>query len=375
MKAKVQNKQLIVKNLANNVSEILIYGDIAETKFWGDEVTPNDVKEALDSIVSCSELYVRGNSYGGDTSAGHAIFSLVKAFKEKHNCQIVHDTDGISASSATIIAMAADKRRIAVGGIFMIHEPMIGFCGYRNFEELEKMKNILTVTKEAIVSVYSSTLGKDKDELNTLMKNETWMNAEKAIELGFVDEIIENSTVDVVMNSEKELIVNKVKIDCDRYVNKPTQLFNMAKIQKPENKISLKKEEEDIELKNAAELKENYPELFEEVKNLGIEEGQTTERNRIKNIVDIAKPGMDDLLNQAKFDKAITPGDFAIAQAKAEKEKTNSRIKNRAEDAEPINKLEIGASNDGTKDGPNDKCDDELKNFKEKGTIKNLWKK
>ena len=82
--------------------ELLIYGDIASSTWWGDEVTPNDFKKGLDALGDISELDVYINSNGGDIFAGQAIYSMLK----RHDAKVTVYVDGLAASIASVIAMA-----------------------------------------------------------------------------------------------------------------------------------------------------------------------------------------------------------------------------------------------------------------------------
>jgi ATP-dependent Clp protease protease subunit len=96
--------------------------------------------------------------------------------------------DGIAASAASVIAMAGTKVLMAPTALMMIHNPMTGAFG--DCEEMQKAIEMLNEVKESIINAYEIRTNLSRAKLSHLMSSETWMNAKKAIELGFADEIL-----------------------------------------------------------------------------------------------------------------------------------------------------------------------------------------
>ena len=96
--------------------------------------------------------------------------------------------DGIAASAASVIAMAGDHIQISPLGMLMIHNPATIAMGDHN--DMKSAIAMLEEVKESIINAYEIKTGMSRDEISELMENETWMNANKALELGFVDGII-----------------------------------------------------------------------------------------------------------------------------------------------------------------------------------------
>ncbi|MCH5195936.1 MAG: Clp protease ClpP, partial [Oscillospiraceae bacterium] len=97
-------------------AELILYGDISQTSWWGDEVTPKQFDSDLAALGDVDEIVVRINSGGGDVFAANAIYTRLK----DHKARITVKIDGWAASAATIIAMAGDTIQIPANGVFMI---------------------------------------------------------------------------------------------------------------------------------------------------------------------------------------------------------------------------------------------------------------
>ena len=175
-----------VKN-EDGVRTLVIDGVIAEESWWGDEVTPAQFKDELNEGDGDIRVYL--NSPGGDCVAASRIYTMLMEYP--HNIDIV--IDGLAASAASVIAMAGTKVIMAPTAMLMIHDPFTEVYG--NAEEMYKAIEMLEEFKETIINAYQIKTGLPRDELAEMMSNETWMNAYRALELGFCDE---------VLNSENE---------------------------------------------------------------------------------------------------------------------------------------------------------------------------
>ena len=178
-----------IKN-ADNTGELQLYGEIADSTWWGDEVTPKDFKKDLDALGDISVLNVYINSPGGDVFAGQAIHSMLKRHKAKVNVYI----DGLAASIASVIAMAGDKIIMPKNAMMMIHNPWTWAFG--NSNDFRKLADDLDKIRESMIAAY---LEKAKDlgeeNLAELLDAETWLTAEDALAYGFIDEIDESKAV------------------------------------------------------------------------------------------------------------------------------------------------------------------------------------
>ena len=127
------------------------------------------------------------NSPGGDCIAASQIYTMLMDYKDDVTVKI----DGIAASAASVIAMAGTRVLMAPTALMMIHNPMTG--AYGNITDMEKAIEMLDEVKESILNAYEIKTSLSRAKLSHLMDSETWMNANKAIELGFADDILKDS--------------------------------------------------------------------------------------------------------------------------------------------------------------------------------------
>ena len=134
------------------------------------------------------------NSPGGDCVAASQIYSMLMDYKGDVTVKI----DGIAASAASVIAMAGTTVLMAPTSLLMIHNPMT--MAFGDYTEMQKAISMLAEVKESIINAYEIKTNMSRAKLAHLMDSETWMNANKAIELGFADDILEDekrSTADI----------------------------------------------------------------------------------------------------------------------------------------------------------------------------------
>ena len=160
-------------------------GTIADESWFDDDITPKLFKEELFSGSGPIILWI--NSPGGDCIAASQIYSMLMDYKDEVTVKV----DGIAASAASVIAMAGNKVLLAPTALMMIHNPSMMAFGDHN--DMAKAIDILDEVKESIINAYEIKTGQSRAVLSHLMENETWMNAKKAIELGFADGILEDS--------------------------------------------------------------------------------------------------------------------------------------------------------------------------------------
>ena len=124
------------------------------------------------------------NSPGGDCVAAAQIYNMLSNYKGKVTVKI----DGIAASAASVIAMAGDTVLVSPVSMLMIHNPAT--IAWGDHAEMQKAIDMLAEVKESIINAYVLKTGLSRPKLSHLMDAETWMDANKAVELGFADEIM-----------------------------------------------------------------------------------------------------------------------------------------------------------------------------------------
>ena len=161
---------------------LTIDGVIAEESWFADDVTPKLFREQLNAGTGDVVLYV--NSPGGDCVAASQIYTMLMEYKGRVTVKI----DGIAASAASVIAMAGTEVLMAPTSLMFVHNPLTVAIG--DTEEMQKAIAMLDEVKESIITAYELKTGMSRAKLAHLMDAETWMNAQKAIELGFADGIL-----------------------------------------------------------------------------------------------------------------------------------------------------------------------------------------
>lgn len=220
-----------IKNEAEEEeAELVLYGEIANSSWYEDDVTPKQFAEDLKALGG-KDLKLRINSPGGDVFAAQAIYNQLKSYTGNITACI----DGMAASAATIITCAADKVVMPSNGIFMIHNPMCIMMGYMDVPKLKKMTDRLTVVKQTIVNVYMKKCKNvSESKLNKLMDAETWMNADEALDYGFVDEVDADEQVNNFLQGGVA-VVNNVSIDMTRF-KQPEKLKDILQSKPKEDK-------------------------------------------------------------------------------------------------------------------------------------------
>lgn len=209
--------------LDNTNFELLLYGDISERSWWGDEITPQQFNQDLARCAN-NDLIVRINSGGGDVFAAHAIYNSLVNYPGNVTVKI----EGLCASAATIIASAGNTVIMPNNALFMIHDPMVYLDNVFDAAELKNMSEYLAKVKDTICNVYlKRTTSLTKDDIAKLMTSETWLTAEEAKSYGFIDVIdgmtIESPTINkgmVVVNNVSCKFSTKNKLKLETIVNK-----------------------------------------------------------------------------------------------------------------------------------------------------------
>ena len=157
-------------------------GTIAEESWFDDDVTPALFKDELFSSTGPVTVWI--NSPGGDCVAAAQIYNMLMDYPGDVTVKV----DGIAASAASVIAMAGTRVLMSPVSTMMIHNPLTVAMG--DSDEMRRAIQMLDEVKESIINAYEIKTGLSRTRLSHLMDAETWMNANKALELGFCDEIM-----------------------------------------------------------------------------------------------------------------------------------------------------------------------------------------
>ena len=208
-----------------------LYGTIAEESWFDDDVTPQMFRDEL--FAGSGPVTVWLNSPGGDCVAASQIYSMLMDYKDDVTIKI----DGIAASAASVIAMAGTKVLMAPTALMMIHNPIT--MAYGNHDDMQKAIEMLDEVKESIINAYEIKTNLSRAKLSHLMDTETWMNANKAIELGFADDILEDEKKNIsdipayaFSGRAAEIsLMNKLTLHCKSEKKEPvgTPISNLEK--------------------------------------------------------------------------------------------------------------------------------------------------
>ena len=322
----MNKKSKTIWNLVKNddkSAELMLYGDIAES-FWGDTISAKEVTEYLaDLDVENIDVYI--NSNGGVVDTAIAINNALR----RHKAKVTVNIDGIAASAATLITCAGDIVRMPKNALFMIHNPSTIAMG--DSEKMRKQADVLEKYKSSIMETYLQKVNIDKEKLSELMDNETWLNAEEALEYGFIDEITENADIQVV---ENKVISNNMVFNMAEFKN-----FNVDKNIKNNGKGSGKMTKD--------EIKAQFPDIYTEIVNEGKEIGVKEERTRIQEIENLGYN--HEVVDKAKFEDPKNARDLALEIVSLMKQENQNKLNRIQDEGKPLNNTPKG-NDDGVND-------------------------
>ncbi|RII32887.1 Clp protease ClpP [Clostridium chromiireducens] len=352
--------------------------------------SPNNFRNTLAQYKG-KDITVWIDSYGGDVFAGAGIYNALKEHDGKVTAKITK-----AMSAASVIAMAADEILMSPVGIMMIHNPLTSAQG--DMRVMRKTADVLDTVKETIINAYVAKTGRSREEISTMMDDESWMSANQAVKAGFADSVLylpENKEEsETVMNFafSRNDIKNSVNESLKHFLE-----FNANNIVKNENQCQCEgcsqeaddckcsecgqcsccdnqsccgcncnngqcdkttmsncrkliinnKEGKDMVIKNVSELKNQLPDIHNQVYNEGSMEGIKAERERLK-AFDMLNGKVDPaFLNEEKYKDGATAQDV-LFRAMQEGKMINSGVMNQIEtDAQNANKVS-GSSSDNS---------------------------
>ncbi|AIL11288.1 TPA: head maturation protease, ClpP-related [Streptococcus pyogenes] len=143
-----------------------------------------------------SDIILEVNSNGGLVTVGSEIYTALRNYKGKVTAEIT----GMAASAASVAVMGADKVVMSPTAQMMVHKALFNWVS-GNSDDLDKASNALKSSDKAIVNAYVAKTGLSEDEIMDLMRNETFMSAQDAVEKGFADEVMSFEAVASIDNS------------------------------------------------------------------------------------------------------------------------------------------------------------------------------
>lgn len=268
--------------------DIDIYGVVLNGKdYWGEDTGVSEVIDRLKRLEPSQNIVLHVNSVGGEVSAGVTLYNRLRALPNKKSVII----EGLAASIASIISMAGDEIHMALGSEMMIHNPSSFAWG--EADDFEKAAESLRKTKENLIDIYEARTGLSREEIATMMDEETWLTAREALEKGFCTSVDESLQM-VACRKGTDLIVNGLPMSMDVLKGLPVDKYE-------------EKGEEPMEV-TAELLRTDYVEVYDEVFNAGV----AAERARLQALDGINNEARSEVINRAKYETYATVQDVAV---------------------------------------------------------------
>lgn len=168
-------------------AEMELYGVLSEYSWFEDEITPKKFKEDLYAIGKGGPLLLKIDSPGGDVIAA----SVMRSIMAEYPGEITARVDGLAASAAVVVTMAAKTVQMRDTAYMMIHDPFVAvFMACLDIETLGKLRDDLKAIKDGIVATYAQETGLGEEKVARMMADETWMSARQAVDYGFADMVL-----------------------------------------------------------------------------------------------------------------------------------------------------------------------------------------
>lgn len=192
--------QLFAQNRKNGSGSLNIqnHGDVAviylydvivdsndDAEFWGGVSAESFVKEL--AAITAPVIHLHVNSPGGSVFGGRAMETAIR----NHTAKVIVFVDGVAASAASFLIMAADEIEMSKGAFLMIHKAWT--FAYGNADDLIHQANVLTQIDESLIATYAERTQLPENELREMLLAETWLDAQMAVNKGFADRVSENS--------------------------------------------------------------------------------------------------------------------------------------------------------------------------------------
>lgn len=170
-----------VRVAAADTTNVIEIFDVIGYDYWtGGGITTKTVSDQLKTFNG-QDVEVQINSPGGDMFEGIGIYNALVAYNGKVTVKIM----ALAASAASVIAMAGDDILIGQGAFVMIHNCWIMAMGNRH--DMQEVADYLAPFDEALAGIYVARTGEKLADVSQMMDDETFLPADKAIELGFAD--------------------------------------------------------------------------------------------------------------------------------------------------------------------------------------------
>ena len=168
-------------------ADVYVYGPIG-ADWFGDGVTAKQFAADLKGLPSSvGTIRLRINSDGGVVTEARAMYNLLV----EHKAKVIAHVDGIAASAASFLAMAASEIEIAEGGFIMIHNARMYAGG--DAAELRRAADVLETVNQTLIETYIARTGNTDRQVRKWMDAETWFDGKQAVANRFADRVVANN--------------------------------------------------------------------------------------------------------------------------------------------------------------------------------------
>ncbi len=290
-----------------------MYGDVVEERpvdFWsgepmeGNYIALSDFMADLEGLSTKNKITVHLNSCGGDLYAAAAIHNRLKSMR----AEVTTVNDSLAASAASLIFMAGDTRRMHKGSNLMIHGAASFLFGPYNEQALEAEQKMVKAHNRVAAKIYAERTGKPEKEILKTMKGEKWLTGEEAVEEGFADEVVGESSVEMRLTEDRSCVMaNGIKFPVTSMMALPPSVVGSVQGLPDRKERENTKKEEGTVITSVKELREQCPRLVAEIEAAAKEEGAKEERLRIRDIEAIESSIADKkVVQKAKYEEPTT---------------------------------------------------------------------
>lgn len=172
--------------------DVMLYDEIGA---WG--ISARQFARELAAAGDVSQINLHIHSPGGDVHEGNAMYNILVG----HSARVVVYIDGLAASMASVIAMAGDEINMPANALMMIHKPWGGQVG--DAEDMREYAELLDKVEATLIQAYVRKTGKSVEEIQGMLKAETWMDGNEAVAAGFADKVLEPFKAAAQLNSKR----------------------------------------------------------------------------------------------------------------------------------------------------------------------------
>jgi ATP-dependent protease ClpP protease subunit len=204
----------VVEGVEEKKAEINIISDIGKTdgfmSFFGESAFGlSNFNEFLDQNREANHIQINIHSCGGLLNEAYALHDKAKVI----NKHITTCIEGECYSAATVVQLSGKDRQMYENASIIIHEPMRGYCEYLNATEMAQEQTDLQAETDKLIDFYCNYLTISREKVVELMAKEQKINANEALEYGFITEIIKTNgyinKINDKMNAKFEAFLEK----------------------------------------------------------------------------------------------------------------------------------------------------------------------